>query len=145
MSTAAGKELYELGVVARATKVPVRRLKSWCEQGILKPSADANGTGTRRRFDATAAVKAAILDELRQLLGRPGAVGRMVARWGPGSLEWEMIDRRHDPDPVLAVFRVSGKSVGVEFNPPHKVRYRGAAVVVDLTAVTRRVRTALKA
>src|SRR5439155_25408274 len=70
--------LYELSAVGRATGAAPSLLKSWCEQGILVPAIEARGTGTRRYFDRATVLRAAVLVELRHLLGtrlRLGEIG----------------------------------------------------------------------
>ena len=143
--------LYELSAVGRATGAAPSLLKSWCEQGILVPAIEARGTGTRRYFDRATVLRAAILGELRHLLGtrlRLGEIGKWVATLDP-----DLIDRQRDPARVYLFASRVGDSlseayVSVSEEDPvkfmHTLRQWRAAVVLDLTAINERVWTALE-
>jgi hypothetical protein len=137
--------LYEIGAIARAHDVPRSVLKSWCEQLILQPAAEARGTGSRRWFDRRTAIIAGVLVELRRLLGprfRPGEVGPFVA-----GLDDQLLDRGRDPKQVGLVLTRDGDVLGHQYmgldpkNIEHLTTRHPAFVIVNLTTLTERLAT----
>jgi len=109
---------------------------------------EAQGTGTRRYFDRATVVRAAVLVELRRLLGtrlRLGEIGRWVATLEPG-----LIDRRRDESPAwLVAYRDGGRLAEAYVgDDPQRLarllRQRGAVVAVDLVAVNAKLWEALE-
>jgi hypothetical protein len=135
--------LYEIGAIARAHGVSRAVLKSWCEQEILLPTAEARGTGSRRWFDRPTAIKAGVLVEMRRLLGprfRPGELAPFVTE-----LDDVVLDRKGDPTPVGLVLTRKGDALAVQPMPLEAdklvtlaTRHPGF-IVVNLTKLTERL------
>lgn len=69
---------WTIGVGARALGIPVRRLRSWAEHGVVEPSLSAEGKGSRRRFTVSDLVKVAMLEECRRVFGKAFRPGQLV-------------------------------------------------------------------
>jgi hypothetical protein len=107
---------YTTGQVARALKIPVRRMEGWAEQGLLVPKVLRGQTrhGDRRRYGWKDVITAAVLAELHRLLGarfRPGGIAALAAR----ALVHFDLDKLGDR-PLVLVLTVAGKGgPGMEF------------------------------
>jgi len=88
-------ELYERRQVEQVTGLTDNLVRSWCEQGFIRPTISGGGTGHRRQFDREVLLVIAVLGSIRELFGprlRPGGIAPHVRR---AVHAWVC-----DPDPV---------------------------------------------